>query len=168
MYTNPSPVDLLEGVLVALQTDILPSVNNEKAQVVTVMMQAVVQQVRQLIPVYLQTLATEHNQMVRVFRDMAAIIGESAGPEADRMRERGTTLGTKDTYEPMPAMEDVMAAHRALSEALVDSVRDLDVMATNGSEAAEQALQRMRAHLGPRGVTDFSTYVVGAGMAGRG
>lgn len=168
MYTNPSPVDLLEGVIVALQQDILPSVNNEKAQVTTVMMQAVVQQVRQLIPVYLQNLAAEHDAMVRVFRDMAAIVGESAGPEADRMRQRGSTLGTQDQYAPIPALDEVMAAHRALSEALVDSVRDLDVMASNGSEAAEAALQRMRAHLGPRAFSDFSTYVVGEGMAGRG
>ena len=41
-------------------------------------------------------------------------------------------------------------------------------MLTGGSAAAQEALLRLREHLGARTVREFGTYVVGAGMVGRG
>lgn len=168
MLTNPTPDKLLEGVIIALQQDILPNLTNEKAQVVAVMMQAVVQQVRQVMPNYLGSLAVEHNNMARVLTDIGAIIGESPGDAADRIRERGAAAANIEAIAPVPALDDVIGAHRALGNQLVDTMRDLDTLIRAGNEQAEAALQRMRAHLGPRAANDFMTYVVGAGMAGRG
>ncbi len=168
MFTNPTPDKLLEGVIIALQQDILPNLTNEKAQVVAVMMQAVVQQVRQVMPAYLGTLAVEHNNMARVLTDIGAIIGETPGDAAGRIRERGAAAANIEPIALVPGLDDVIAAHRALGTQLVETMRDLDILAMAGSEQAEAALTRLRAHLGPRAVNDFMSYVVGAGMAGRG
>jgi ElaB/YqjD/DUF883 family membrane-anchored ribosome-binding protein len=168
MYTNPTPSDLLEGVIVALQSDVLPNVTTQKAAVSVVMMQSIIQQVRQMIPGYLQTLAREHNEMTETLRDMAALLGETPGPEAARVRERASAALSREPFATLPAQEEVMAAHRSLSQDLVACVRDLDIVIREGNASGEDALQRMRAHLGARLMNDFATMTVGAGMAGRG
>ncbi len=168
MFTKPSAGDMLEGVVIALQKDVLPELGSQKAQVVVVMAQAILESVRQRIPVELQIMAMEHNEMTATLRDIAGILGESAGPEADRVRERAKTLGSRDDIAPIPAMDEVTAAYFELSSAVRDSLNDLDVLIREGNTAAEEALTRLRAHLGPRVVRDFTTHVVGAGMAGRG
>lgn len=168
MLTTPSADDVLEGVIYTLQTDILPNVVTEKAQVEVVMIQAMLQMVRQVIPVFQQNVARECNEMHALYRDMGAIIGESAGEEADRMRARARDFGQRTDFPVIPSYEALVAEHNELSQGLVDCVRDLDAMARAGNEVAEKALQRMRAHLGPRILSDFGTMVVGAGMAGRG
>lgn len=168
MFTNPTPDTLLEGCLVALQLDILPNLSDEKAQVTAVMMQAVIQQVRQLIPAYLGNMAAEHNDMLRTLGDIGTIVGESPGDAAGRIRDRGTAATQSETFPPVPALQAVIEGHRALAQQLVDTVRDLDELATSGNAAGEAGLLRLRQHLGPSLMGDFMTNVVGAGMAGRG
>jgi len=99
---------------------------------------------------------------------MAQTIGGAAGPEADRIRGRAATLGSYADLPQLPAFDDLTRAYRELSQGLVDSLEDLDVLIRNGNEDAEAALQQMRTYLGPRTIADFTTYFVGAGMAGRG
>jgi hypothetical protein len=78
---------MLEGVLISISTDILPNVVNPKAAASAQMMQSIIQGIRQMLPVYDQYLAEEHNQMMEVLRDVASAIGESSGAAADRIRE---------------------------------------------------------------------------------
>jgi hypothetical protein len=168
MYTTPSIDDLLEGVIVSLQNDVLSSVTNARAGATVAMAQAVLQQVRQMLPAYERVLVEEHNEMTDVLRDVAVAVGETAGPEADAIRGRARTLGGRPDYPAPLEMAELMAAHRSLSQGLVDTLRDLDVLQRAGNAAADQALGRIREHLGPRTVRDVEMIVVGAGMVGRG
>jgi hypothetical protein len=168
MYTTPSPDDLLEGVVISLQNDIMPAITNPRAQATVAMMQAVIQQVRQTLPRYQEYLTDEHNEMTKVFRDVAATLGTTAGPAAESVRRRAQELGGKpDLPKPVDNAE-LMAAHRACSQGILDTIRDLDVLQRAGNANADAALERVRAHLGPRYARDVATVIPGAGMIGRG
>jgi hypothetical protein len=168
MYTKPTMEDFLDAVSVCLVNDIMPELQSEKAQVAVAMMQGLLQTARQVCHVEQQLMAAEHNEMAAMFRDIGAIIGESAGAEADRIRARSQELGARADMPEIPRWEDLSAAHRELSQGVVDTLTDLDTMLTGGSAAAQDALLRLREHLGARTVREFGTYVVGAGMVGRG
>ena len=166
--TNPSLDDLLEGLIVSLENEIMPHVSSPKAHVMCQMVQSLIQEVRQAMPVYDTYIAQEHNQMTQVLRDIAAALGDSAGPEADRIRQRANTLGAKADV-PMPAdQEPIRTAHQELGYALQDCITDLDVLQRAGNGRADTALQSIRAHLLPRIVRDVETLTIAGGMAGRG
>ena len=166
--TNPTLDDLLEGLIVSLQNEIMPHVSSPKAHVMCQMVQSLIQEVRQVLPVYDTYIAQEHNEMTQVLRDVAAALGDSTGPEADRIRTRVTTLGALANV-PMPAnQEPIRAAHRELSFALQDCITDLDVLQRAGNTRADTALQSIRAHILPRIVRDVETLTIAGGMAGRG
>ena len=168
MMTNPTLDDLLEGLIVSLQNEIMPHVSSPKAHVMCQMVQSLIQEVRQVLPVYDTCIAQEHNEMTQVLRDVAAALGDSTGPEADRIRTRATTLGALANV-PMPAnQEPIRAAHRELSFALQDCITDLDVVQRAGNTRADTALQSIRAHILPRIVRDVETLTIAGGMAGRG
>lgn len=168
MITNPTVDDLLEGFIVALQDEIMPFVSSPKAQVMCQMLQSLIQEVRQVLPVYDTYIADEHNEMTRVLRDVAVALGNVSGPEADRIRKRAATLGSKPDV-PMPLnQEPIRAAHRELGFALQDCITDLDVLQRAGHSEGDVALQVIRGHLMSRIVRDTETITVGAGMAGRG
>jgi len=159
---------MLEGVLISISTDILPNVVNPKAAASAQMMQSIIQGIRQLLPVYDQYLAEEHNQMMGVLRDVAGAIGDSSGAAADRIRERAATLGQGDEI-PIPLeREVVMAAHRQLGLALQDSMIDLDELQRAGDTDADAGLQMVREHMGPRIMRDVQTFLVGDALLGRG
>src|SRR5262245_4498165 len=128
MYTRPSIDDLIEGAIVSLQNHILPAVDNPKAQATVGMIQAVLQQVRQTLPQYEGLLADEHNAMTRLFKDVAATIGETPGAEADRIRRRGMELGALEDYPEPVDKAALAAAHSQLTAAIVDTMVDLDVL----------------------------------------
>lgn len=168
MFTSPSIDDVLEGVIVALSAEVLPSLNNERAMATVAMMQGVLQSIRQTLPRYDELLVVEHNDMTRTLREVASALGSASGPEADRIRARAAQLGG---LPDLPAPLDratVMAAHKALGDALVDNIEDLDALQRADIAAADDALGVIRAHLGPRHVRDMQTMTVGAGMVGRG
>lgn len=166
--TNPTIDDLLEGFIVSLQTEIMPFIGSPKAQAMCQMMQSLIQEVRQVLPVYDTYIAEEHNEMMQVLRDTAVALGEVTGPEADRIRQRAQTLGARSDV-PMPEDQaPIRAAHRELSYALQDSITDLDVLQRAGHSQGDAALQVIRTHLMGRIVRDTQTITVGAGMAGRG
>jgi hypothetical protein len=167
MYTTPSPDDLLEGVILSLQNDILPMVPNAKAQAAIGMMQAVLQTVRQTIPVYQQLLADEHNAMTRVLRDVAGIVGETPGPAADALRQRAQTLGARPDLPAPDELAGVMAAHRELTESLVATVVDIDALQREGHIAGDAALTRVREHAGATAVRDVQVMSLGGGLIGR-
>lgn len=159
---------MLEGVIISISTDIVPNLVNPKAHASAQMMQSILQGVRQLLPVYDQYLAEEHNEMMEVLRDVAATIGESSGQAADRVRDRAATLGQGDDV-PIPLDRDaVMAAHRALGLALQANMIDLDELQGAGDTEANAALDIIRGHMGPRVVRDVQTFLVGEAMLGRG
>lgn len=168
MFSKPTSSDLLEGVIVSLQNDVLPAVASERVQVLVVIMQGVIQNVRQRIEVEQQHMAAEHNEMTALFREMAAALGETPGPEADRVRGRADTLGGRPAMPGVPAFAELNGAYAALSEGLVETMRDLDALIRGGNPAATRALDLMRAYLGRRIVADLSVNLVGAGMVGRG
>jgi hypothetical protein len=131
-------------------------------------MQSVIQGIRQLLPVYDQYLAEEHNQMMGVLRDVAGAIDGSSGAAADRIRERAATLGQGDEI-PIPLdREAVMAAHRQLGLALQQSMIDLDELQRAGDTGADQGLEMVREHMGPRIMRDVQTFLVGDALLGRG
>lgn len=168
MMTNPTVDDLLEGFIVSLQHEIMPFVSSPKAQAMCQMLQSLIQEVRQVLPVYDNYIAVEHNEMTKVLRDVATALGSVIGPEADRIRQRATTLGAIPDV-PMPSdQEPIRATHRELSFALQDCMTDLDVLQRAGHAEGDVALQAIRLHLMARIVRDTETITVGAGMAGRG
>lgn len=93
MITSPTIDDMLEGVILAVETDILPHLEDAKAQASAQMMQSLLQGVRQLLPVYESSLVEQHNAMNAALRDAAALLADVTGPEADRMRERVCVIG---------------------------------------------------------------------------
>jgi uncharacterized protein YbjQ (UPF0145 family) len=166
--TSPSIDQMLEGVLISISTDIIPNVANPKAHATAQMMQSVIQGIRQLLPVYDQYLAEEHNQMMEVLRDVAARVEGTSGEAVERIRERATTLGAGDEV-PVPLDRDVvMAAHRELGFALQATVADLDELQREGNTEADAGLEILRTHMGPRLVRDVQTFLVGDAMVGRG
>jgi hypothetical protein len=167
MLTKPSASDLVEAVIVSLSNDVLPNLTSEKAQVVVVMMQGILQTVIQRIPVEQQIMAAEQSQMTAAFRDMAGLIGAASSPEADRIRQRGRDLGSCPDLQIAPYEENA-GGYRTLSQGLVDTLADLDALIRGDNKEAEAALIRMREYLGPRVATEFVTNVAGVGMAGRG
>ncbi|MCK9517637.1 MAG: hypothetical protein M0R74_01225 [Dehalococcoidia bacterium] len=168
MYTAPTTDDLIEGVIIALERDILPACTSQKAQVGVVMAQAVLQMARQMIPVQLQYMCEEHNQMTSLFREIGELIGDTPGPEADRIRELAQKFGNRQQFPVVPPTTEVMESHRELAQGLVDAIRNLDVLIVQGNDGANQAILRFREQFGPRIARDFATMVAGAGMAGRG
>ncbi len=170
MNTSPSIDQMLEGVLISISTDILPNVVNPKAAASAQMIQSVIQGIRQMLPVYDQYLAEEHNQMMAVLRDVAEAIDASSGAAADRIRERAATLGQGDEIPiPIPIGRDVlMAAHRELGFALQESMFDLDELQRAGDTGADAGLELIRSHFGPRIMRDVQTFLVGDALLGRG
>jgi hypothetical protein len=168
MYTTPSMEDLLVGLVTAISDEILPFLTTPKAQATATMMQSIILEIRQLLPVYDGYLAEEHNGMTQALRDAAAALEDVGGEAADRIRARAATLGELPDLPPPPDRAAVMAAHRELSTALVATVADLDELQRAGKARADAALEIVRAHLAPRLVRDAETMTVGSGFVGRG
>ena len=168
MNTSPSNDQLLEGVILALQDEIVPHLANPKALATIQMMQSLLQGVRQTLPVVDAYLVDEHNDMITTLRDTATALGDVDGPAADRIRERAATLGRR---EPLPAPQDgteLVAAHQELSKAIETTFRDLDELQRSETASADEAIQVVRAHLTPRYVRQVEAFTVGDGFVGRG
>ncbi|MFN0093381.1 MAG: hypothetical protein ACKVVT_01195 [Dehalococcoidia bacterium] len=168
MYSSPSVDDILEGVIVSLQNDIAPAITNPKLQATLGMMQALLQQVRQTLPVQDKLYAEEHNDMTRVLREVAAATHTATGPAADSIRGRAAALGARPDFPAPTDPETLRLAHGELSRGLVDAMKDLDVLQREGDEAADRALDIVRSHLAKRYVRDVEVLVVGQGLIGRG
>ena len=168
MITSPSIDDMLEGVVVALETDILPSLSDPKAQASVQMMQSLLQGVRQLLPVYASSLVDEHNSMNEALRNAAASLASIESPAADRIRERAQTLGAADDLPPPADQEATIAAHRARGEAVRDCLYDLDELQRDGVSEADESLTILRAMLTPHYLTYMGTFPMQGGMLGRG
>jgi uncharacterized protein YbjQ (UPF0145 family) len=166
--TSPSIDQMLEGVLISISTDIIPNVLNPKAQATAQMMQSIIQGIRQLLPVYDQYLAEEHNQMMELLRDIAGQLDGVAGDAADRIRDRASALGA-GAEVPIPLDRAVvMAAHRELGFAVQATMIDLDELQREGNTGADAGLETLRAHMGPRLVRDVQTFIAGDALLGRG
>ncbi|MFM8600908.1 MAG: hypothetical protein ACKORY_08205 [Actinomycetota bacterium] len=168
MNTTPTVDDILEGLIVALQNEIIPHLGNAKSMATAMMMQSLIQQVRQVLPMMDAAVAHEHNEMTRTLRDVAAVLGDVAGPEADRIRDRAATLGALADV-PVPVDQaPVRAAHARLGYGLQDTIADLDVLQRAGHASADAALQRLREYLMPTILQNIAAISVGGGMVGRG
>jgi hypothetical protein len=169
MWTAPDTQELIEGILLSLKNDVLPDLRSDRAITAITMIQVLLQCIAQKTPVEQQLMAAECNAMTEVLRDIGSIAGGAGGAAAQRLQERATTLGGRDDMPAIPSYADIKASHLGLSKALTATLEDIDEMLRSGpNPAAETALTRLRAHLGPRTVQEFGTYVVGAGMVGRG
>ena len=168
MNTVPSVDDLLEGFIIALNNEIMPFLNNPKAVATAAMMQSLLQEVRQVLPIFDVAIAEEHNQMTQTLRDVAAVLGDASGPEADRVRERASTVGAQSDVAIPQDQAPVRTAHAALGYALQDTIADLDVLQRAGNANADAALNRLRSFLMPTIVNHVSAISVGGGMVGRG
>lgn len=170
MFSSPDPDTLLEALIFALQDEILPALSSPKAQATAVMMQSMLQQLRQTLPVSLGFFVDEHNTMSGVLLGAAAALRGVPGPAADRVRARAVAEAVPDIAPP-PSLDAVMAAHRRLTAALEATLLDLDEIQRGGgpaAAAADAALGSLRAHFGPRYLRDVSITSVGSGFIGRG
>lgn len=168
MYSIPSIADVIEGITASLSKDIMPEVHSQNAQVAVVMIQAMLQTLVQRYPVEQQLMAAEHNDMAQVLRDVAGMVKGASSDAAEAIRKRGETLGSRADLPALPGNAEIVAAHRELSEAIIETMTDLDTMLRAGDESAGPALARVRQHAAARTVQEFSVYTIGAGMAGRG
>ena len=168
MNTQPSIDDLLEGFIVALQNEIIPHLSNAKSVATAMMMQSLVQEVRQVLPMLDSAIASEHNQMTRTLRDVASVLGDVPGAEAERIRERASTLGTIPDVPAPVDQAPVREAHTRLGYALQDTLVDLDVLQREGHSSADAALVRLREYLMPTILHNIAAISVGGGMLGRG
>ena len=168
MLTTPSIADVIEGIQISLARDIMPEVKSQNAQTCVVMIQALLQTVAQRVPVEQQLMVAETNEMTATLRDIAGLLGSSGGSAADNIRSRAQTLGGRADMPAMPSYEEVNSTHREVSQGIVDTLGDLDVLLRGGNSEAEGALTRLRQHIAPRTLQEFGVYTVGAGMAGRG
>lgn len=168
MITSPTIDDMLEGVIVAIETDILPNLDDQTAQASAQMMQSLLQGVRQLLPTYESSLVDEHNAMNAALLKAAAALAQVQGSEANRIRERASLLGAADDL-PAPAdVEQTRLAHRSRAEAIRDCLYDLDVMQRAGVQAADESLDILRAMLTPQYLHYMGTFPMQGGMLGRG
>lgn len=171
MNNSPSVDDMLEGVIAGLQHEVMPYLTNAKAGAAVVMMQSVLQAVRQILPVRAGYVVEEHNDMTRTLREAAAHLADVTGAEADRIRERAATLGLLADLPTPPDAAEINAAYGELTQALESTIADLDVIQRGGgapAAAADEALNIVRAHLAPRYLRDMMTISVGDGFVGRG
>lgn len=168
MNTVPTIDDLLEGFIIALSNEIMPFLNNPKAVATAAMMQSLIQEVRQVLPVFDKTIAEEHNQMTQTLRDVAAQLDGVNGEEADRIRARANSLGAIADVAIPADQSPVREAHQKLGYALQDTISDLDVLQRAGETKADEALQRLRAFLMPTIINHVTAISVGGGMVGRG
>ncbi len=167
MITSPTVDQLLEGVIIAMEDEIIPALSNPKAAATGHMIQSLLQGVRQLLPELYQQLVDEHNDMIRTLRDTAEVLGDASGDAADRIRERAATFGAwEELPEPIDRVEAI-AAYDELGRAIESSFRDLDELQRAGVESAFAALQVVRGHLAPRYLRDATTIKVGEGFVGR-
>jgi hypothetical protein len=171
MNVKPGIDGLLEGVIVGLANEIMPFLTNEKAKATATMMQSILQGVRQSVPTYLSGFAEEHNGMTESLRVAAAALEGVVGPEADRVRQRASTLGSLPDL-PLPvALGTTINAHTQLSRALEACIGDLDIVQRAGgpnAAAADESLNAIRAHLAPRYLRDHATISIAGGFIGRG
>lgn len=152
----------------AIDDDILPALTNPKAQAAAVMIQSLLQGLRQTLPVLDRLIVEEHNEMPDVFRQISTVLAAVDGPVAERVRERADEQGAR---ADLPVPDDAAiaeAAHRELGRALEATMFDLDELQRSGVAVAAEALQIIRGHLGPRYVRDVEVGTVGAGFVGRG
>ncbi|MEM7286045.1 MAG: hypothetical protein AAF480_06815 [Actinomycetota bacterium] len=168
MNTSPSIDDLLAGVIQALGDQVLPALTDAKAQATAAMSQSLLQTVRQLLPVYDRCLVEEHNDMIQVLQDASAALAGIDAEAAQRIAATAASEGARDEIPTPPDRDAVIAGHRALTTALGDVVRDLDELQRAGIDQADDALDIVRTHLGPRYLRDAATVTVGGGMIGRG
>lgn len=168
MNTVPSVDDLLEGFIIAINNEIMPFLNNPKAVATAAMMQSLLQEVRQVLPIFDKSIAEEHNQMTTTLREVAAKLEGISGAEADRIRDRAATLGALSDVAIPADQAPVREAHQKLGYALQDTISDLDVLQRAGETKADEALLRLREFLMPTIVNHVAVTSVGGGMVGRG
>jgi hypothetical protein len=132
------------------------------------MTQALLQLAIQRIDSEHQALITEHNEMTALYRRLAEQLRTSTGAVAERIRERGASLGGyPDIPAPYPAQE-LSDAHHRLSGGLVETLGDIDQLLQGGDTNAEEALRLLRGHLAVRSVREFQTLMVKPGsLVGR-
>lgn len=168
MIAMPTIDDMLEGVILALDTDILPHVQNPKAQATALMMQSLLQGIRQVLPEYAAGLVDGHNELNAGLRNAAQALEGVDGPEADRVRERAASLGAADDL-PAPAdVEAIRLAYQARGEAVRDCMLDLDALQRAGVGAADEALTALRTMITPGSLRVLSTFPIQGGLLGRG
>ena len=158
MNSSPSIDQMLAGVLIAIDDEILPALNNPKAQATAQMMQSLIQGVRQMLPVIDEQLVEEHNDMIRTLRDTAAALGDAHGEPADRVRERAATFGAWDDLPAPPDDDVVTAAHTELGRAIEATFFDLD-------ELGVASVNRYRVVLDRGGVAERMAEVAAASEA---
>jgi len=159
MYTQPSIQDVIRSVMIWLQRDLANEKLSSRAQMDLQVALTVLQWAVQRIESEPQLLAREHNEMVALYRGLAALMPDEPGARG-RIRVRSEELGSGNDLPIPPVAADVGAAHHRLSEGLIDTLSDLDELVRAGDEQASAALALVRRHLLSRSIRDFQNLMV--------
>lgn len=168
MNTTPSIDDLVAAVIQSIGDDLLPHLGNAKAQATAIMAQSVLQGVRQLLEVYDENIALDHNEMTAGLRNAAAALDGVEGEAADRIRDRAATLGSQPDLPPPPDRSAIASGHCELGRAMEASLIDVDELQRAGVGAADGALNALREAMTARYLRDVAAITVGEGFIGRG
>ena len=135
---------MIDGVIASLMRDVMPELTSQKAVVALVMAQSLLESVKQRVPIEQQLMASEHNQMTALYRQMARTVDSVSGAAAEPIaaRTRRNPRRHSLTYPCIPNFDDLAPPTGTLSQGLVETLEDLDALIRDGSNEAEEALPR--------------------------
>lgn len=168
MYTKPSIECVIQTVMATLDRDIAPELQSSRARVSLAMTQTLLQWAIQRMESEHQALITEHNEMTALYRRLAEQLRASPGAVAERIRERGASLGGYPDIPALYPVEELSNAHHRLSEGLIETLGEIDELLQDGDTNAEEALHLLRGHLAVRSAREFQILAVNPGsLVGR-
>jgi len=169
MYTRPNIGSIIDAVILSLNRDLAPELQSSRAKVCLTMVCSILQGVAQRAGSEAQLLACEQKEMVGLFRALAERLRDSQGAAAERIRERGESLGRLPELPTQAALKELQDTHHQLSEALICTLDDLDELLRAGDGHAEDALRLLRSHLAARTERDLAALAASQNsLAGRG
>jgi hypothetical protein len=169
MFTRPTIVEVIEGVMTSLVQDLGPELQTTQAKIRLQLNQTLLQCVIQRIQQEPQLMVTEHNEMTALYRALADRLRDSQGEAAVRIRERSEQLGKQADLPAPLAQTELAKAHSNLTAELVKTLGDLDELIRTGDASAADGLQLVRGHLALRSLRDFQALMVNQGaLVGRG
>lgn len=145
--------------MIWMQQDLAKEALSSRAQMDLQVALAVLQWTVQRIDCEPQILAIEHNELVALYRNLGELMA-SPLEAAERIRTRGKDLGNRaELPTPIPT-EQLSSAYHELSDALIDTLNDVDELLRERDASAEAALNMMRKHLHTRTMREFEKLIV--------
>jgi hypothetical protein len=146
--------------MASLREDIAPELPPGRGQVCLMMAQSLLQGAIQRLEGELQILVAEHNEMAALFRALAERLADASGLPAERIRQRGVSLGGCADIPAPVSQKELAETHHRLSQGLIETLTDLDLLLAAGDTRAAEALRLVRGHLALRSGRDYQILTV--------